>query len=123
MSHAKAALVTSGTATLETALFNVPEVACYKAGSLSYLIGKQLLTVKFISLVNLIVNRMLVKELIQGEFSPSNLEHELNQILFDEKRRKELMTGYSELRQKLGGPGASAKTAELILSYLQMEGK
>jgi lipid-A-disaccharide synthase len=109
LSHAKAALVTSGTATLETALFGVPEVVCYKGSPVSYWIGRQLVDVKFISLVNLVLDRPLVKELIQGELSPSNIEHELGEILFDEKRRKELLSGYRELKEKLGGRGPLKK--------------
>jgi lipid-A-disaccharide synthase len=118
LSIAKAALVTSGTATLETALFNVPEVVCYKGSPLSFWIGRQLVDVKYISLVNLILDRPLLKELIQQEFIAANLVHELNEILFDEKKRRELASGYKELKEKLGGAGASQKTAALILQQL-----
>lgn len=118
LSKSKAALVASGTATLETALFNVPEVVCYKGSAVSFWIGKQLVDIKYIALVNLILDRPLVKELIQSEFIPSNVEHELNEILFDDKRRKELMNGYGELKDKLGKTGASSTTASLILKQL-----
>ena len=83
-----AALVTSGTATLETALFNVPEVVCYKGGTLSYMIARQLVDVKYISLVNLIMDKEVVKELIQSELTTENLSAELEKILSEENRKK-----------------------------------
>ena len=115
LSKARAALVTSGTATMETALFNVPQVVCYKGSGLSYFIGKRLVDVKFIAMVNLIVDRLLVKELIQQELNPLNLKSELKKILFDEEKRKEIVDGYKELKEKLGGEGASVRTAKKIL--------
>ena len=115
---AKAALVTSGTATLETALFGVPEVVCYKGNSISYWIARQLIKVKYISLVNLIMDKIVVKELIQLEFNPSMLEKELNNILNNETTITQLKKDYTELVEKLGGSGASAKTAELMMHYL-----
>jgi len=108
-----AALVTSGTATLETALFKVPEVVCYKGGSISYMIARQLVNVKYISLVNLIMDKEVVKELIQSGLTTESLSAELEKILREEKR-KEIMSSYEELRTKLGGSGASARAAELI---------
>ncbi|PTX41695.1 lipid-A-disaccharide synthase [Christiangramia gaetbulicola] len=111
ISHA--ALVTSGTATLETALFKVPEVVCYKGSYISYHIAKRIINLDYISLVNLIMNREVVKELIQNEFNSKNLKIELKKIL-DEKTRKKIFGDYFELEQKLGGKGASKKTAELI---------
>ena len=116
--NAKAALVTSGTATLETALFGIPEVVCYKGNSISYWIARQLIKVKYISLVNLIMDKIVVKELIQLEFNPSLLEKELNNILHNETTITQLKKDYSELVEKLGGSGASAKTAELMMHYL-----
>lgn len=113
-----AALVTSGTATLETALFNVPEVVCYKGSYISYLIARNLIKVKFISLVNLIMDRELVRELIQGELTTKNLKTELDLLLKDLAKQAALSTGYEELKDKLGGGGASAKTAELVLKTL-----
>lgn len=113
-----AALVTSGTATLETALFNVPEVVCYKGSYISYLIARNLIKVKFISLVNLIMDRELVRELIQGELTTKNLKTELDLLLKDLAKQAALSTGYEELKEKLGGGGASAKTAELVLKTL-----
>lgn len=114
LSVATAALVTSGTATLETALFKVPEIVCYKTSSISYAIGKRLVKLKFISLVNLILDREVVKELIQNEFNTKNLEAELQKILNPEKQ-KEIAKSYQELEQVLGGKGASEKVAALIL--------
>jgi lipid-A-disaccharide synthase len=117
LSLSTAALVTSGTATLETALFKVPEVVCYKGNYISYLIAKQIITLKFISLVNLIMDREVVKELIQHEFKTKNLKAELKKIL-DDKHRKVLFNDYHELELKLGEAGASQKTAELIVKDL-----
>lgn len=114
LSVASAAMVTSGTATLETALFKVPEVVCYKGGEISYQIGKRLVNVKYISLVNLILDKEVVKELIQEEFNEKNLEDELFKIL-DHKHRDQIFDDYYELEQKLGGKGASDKTAKLII--------
>ena len=116
LSVAAAALVTSGTATLETALFKVPEVVCYKGNEISYQIGKRLVNIKFISLVNLILEREVVTELIQDEFNESNLENELFKIL-DHKHREEMFDQYYQLERKLGGKGASEKTAKLIIKY------
>ncbi len=115
---ASAALVTSGTATLETALFGVPEVVCYRGGMISYRIAKKLIKVKFISLVNLIMDREIVRELIQDELTVENMKVELQQLLGVEKR-KQMQSGFDELRQKLGGSGASRKAAESIYRFLQ----
>lgn len=109
-----AALVTSGTATLETALLNIPEVVCYKGGKISYHIARWLIKINFISLVNLIMDREVVKELIQDELNQKNLVSELKKIL-DPGFRTRLLEDYSELRRKLGGTGASAKAASIIL--------
>lgn len=118
LSISEAALVTSGTATLETALFDVPEVVCYRSSALSYYIGRLLVKVKFISLVNLIMDRTVVTELIQNDFNPDRLELELIRILNTE-HRQQLLDDYQLLKEKLGGGGASDKTADLILKYLK----
>ena len=118
LSKAKAALVTSGTATLETALFEVPEVVCYKGGNISYQIAKKLIKVKFISLVNLVMDKEIVKELIQDELNVENLFTELNKILMDKQLRLEMAENYLQLKEKLGGKGASAKTANFIYKDL-----
>ncbi len=110
----QAALVTSGTATLETALFKVPQVVCYKANWLSYQIAKRIITLKYISLVNLIMDKEVVKELIQDDLSAKNLKKELTKIL-DGKGRDNQLNAYDLLEQKLGGKGASEKAANLIV--------
>lgn len=114
LAHAEAALVTSGTATLETALFKVPEVVCYKGGWISYQIAKRIITLKYISLVNLIMDREVVKELIQDELNTKNLTRELRKLLQPDTRAK-ILADYGELEQKLGGSGASRKTAAAII--------
>ncbi len=114
LSIAHAALVTSGTATLETALFKVPEVVCYKGNWISYQIAKRVITLKYISLVNLIMDREVVTELIQNELNTANLKKELEKILNQEGRAK-MIEDFNLLETKLGGLGASEKTAELII--------
>ncbi|MCD9563507.1 lipid-A-disaccharide synthase [Tenacibaculum maritimum] len=114
LSIANTALVASGTATLETALFKVPQVVCYKGSSISYQIAKRIITLKYISLVNLIMDKEVVKELIQHDFTKENLRMELETILKGEERTR-LFLEYYELEQRLGGKGASQKTAKLII--------
>lgn len=118
LGQASAALVTSGTATLETALIGTPEVVCYKGGRISYLIARQVVKVKFISLVNLIMDKLVVKELIQKDLNRRNLKDELNLLLNDKEYRRMINHNYNELRLKLGGPGASAKAAALIVNFI-----
>ncbi len=112
-----AALVTSGTATLETALFKVPQVVCYKGGNLSYQIAKRIITLKFISLVNLIMDKEVVTELIQHDFNDKRLREELDKIL-DSDLRNRFFLDYYDLEKALGGRGASEKTAKLIYKGL-----
>ena len=118
LSVSNAALVASGTATLETALFKVPQVVCYKGGYISYQIAKRIITLKFISLVNLIMDKEVVTELIQDDFTKVNLKKELTKIL-DENYREKLFLNYSKLEKKLGGKGASSKVAKQIISNLK----
>lgn len=115
--HSHAALVTSGTATLETALFGVPQVVCYSGSAVSYAIARRIVDVKFISLVNLVMDRKVVTELIQNDFNPSRLETELNFIL-EEKNRRKIITDYYTLREKLGGKGASHRAALSLKNML-----
>jgi len=116
--QAKAALVTSGTATLETALFEVPEVVCYKGSNISYQIAKRLVKIKYIALVNLIMNKPVVKELIQDELTVENLRHELSQLLNDPERQRQLRQDYHELKQMLSAGGdASANAAHIIFKF------
>ena len=117
LSHATAALVTSGTATLETALLKVPEVVCYKGSWASYQIAKRIITLKYISLVNLIMDQEVVTELIQEECNTKNIKSELQKILTTDYR-KALLANYALLEDKLGGGGASQKTAQLIVRSL-----
>lgn len=115
--HAHAALVTSGTATLETALFKVPEVVCYKGSWISYQIAKRIITLKYISLVNLIMDEEIVTELIQDEMNPKRLKEELSKILQIENR-KIMLEKYNHLEKKLGGIGASEQVANLIIHQI-----
>ncbi len=116
--QSKAALVTSGTATLETALFGVPEVVCYKGSNISYQIGKRLIKIKFISLVNLIMNRLVVKELIQDEMNAKNLTIELSNLLNNIQVQQQLKSDYAELKSVLTqGGNASQKAAKSIFSF------
>ena len=118
LTHATAALVTSGTATLETALFGIPEVVCYKGGWISYSIARMLIKVNFISLVNLIMEREVVKELIQHELNTANLKKELRSIVSDQENISRMKSDFDALRKILGGSGASAKTASGIFRVL-----
>lgn len=114
LNNAYAALVTSGTATLETALFNVPQVVCYNANRFSYIIAKNIIKLKFISLVNLIMDKQVITELIQKDLNIKNLKIEFQNITNNASKRKEILDNYKKLHSKLGGSGASKKTAALI---------
>jgi lipid-A-disaccharide synthase len=114
-----AALVTSGTATLETALIGIPQIVCYKANTISYQIARRLVDLEFISLVNLIMNEEVVKEMIQNDFNITNLVKELKEITENDYYRAEILEKYKLLRKKLGGTGASAKAAETIIEFLK----
>lgn len=117
LSQATAALVTSGTATLETALFGVPQVVCYKGSAISYQIAKRLIRIKYISLVNLIMDKPVVKELIQHDFNVQQVKAELNAILSDEIRKQQISDDYRELKELLQhGGNASEKAAAIIVS-------
>ncbi len=114
---AHAALVTSGTATLETALFKVPQTVCYKGNFISYYIARKIIKIKYISLVNLILDKPLIKELIQNDFNINALKQEFEKISLDQNYRNYLEDEYNQLKIKLGGKGASEKTAQLIIEY------
>ncbi len=116
--EAEAALVASGTATLETALFKVPQVVCYAASPVSYWIARSVIQVKYISLVNLILDKPSVRELIQGDFNPVDTRLQLQKILEDKATREQLESDYQELSEILGRPGASEKTAKLMVEDL-----
>lgn len=115
--HAKAALVSSGTATLETGLLNVPQVVCYRSSFLTYQIAKWLVKLKYISLVNLILDREVVKELIQEAFNVKEVTKHLKYVL-SESGQKKLKKDYQELQAALGTGGASKKTAQLIIDAM-----
>jgi lipid-A-disaccharide synthase len=111
---ATAAVVTSGTATLETGLIGTPQVVCYKTAPLSYAIARLLIRVRFISLVNLILDRLLVDELIQRKCTVIHLEESLSAILSDHRRIGEITRGYGELDRELDSPDAPAIAASVI---------
>ncbi|MCC8424308.1 lipid-A-disaccharide synthase [Mucilaginibacter sp. UR6-11] len=117
LSNAYAAVVASGTATLEAALFNVPQIVVYKGNPISITIARWVVKIKYISLVNLIVNRGIVKELIQQDCTPARIGTELDLILNNNDYRQNILADYDLLDEKMGSPGASAKTAALIIKY------
>lgn len=117
LNNAYAAIVTSGTATLETALFNIPQVVLYKGSTISITIARLVIKVKFISLVNLIMNSVIVKELIQQDCNPQKISSELALITNDAVYRQTMLDNYKKLHEKMGEPGASGRTAGLILKY------
>jgi lipid-A-disaccharide synthase len=121
LQHSDVALVTSGTATLETALFRVPQVVCYyvKAGKIASFIFRHFFHTPYISLVNLIAGREVVQELFGARFSRKPIEEELGRILYDKKYRDQMLQGYDEIIQVLGKPGASQRTASLIIQSLK----
>jgi lipid-A-disaccharide synthase len=121
LQHSRAALVTSGTATLETSLFRVPQVVCYYvvAGPLASFIFRNFFHTKYISLVNLIAGREVVQELFGARFSYQQIHDELGKILHDTAYRQQMLDGYDEIIQMLGKPGASQRTAELIYQSLK----
>lgn len=120
--HARAALVASGTATLEAALFDVPQAVCYRASTISYQLARWLVNVKYISLVNLVMDREVVRELIQKNFNEQVLTHELDRLLHDEAYRDAMKEDYRALRLKLGGSGASRKAADIIYKLVEPHG-
>ena len=118
LSASEAAVVTSGTATLETALLGIPEVVCYKGSKISYHIAKRLIKINYISLVNLIMDKEVVKELIQDECNPANINRVLKAILPGGSKRDEMLLEYEELKKKLGEGGASRKVAQSLLKTI-----
>lgn len=115
MSHAEAGIIKSGTSTLECALFKLPQVICYKSGALSIRIAKLLVDIKYIGLPNIIMDKPLVKELIQNDFNVKNITDELNKLLRDNDYRNNIINGYTQLSEHLGGMGASKRLAEEIV--------
>lgn len=119
LASSEAAVVTSGTATLETALLDIPEVVCYKASPISYAIAKRLVKIKFISLVNLIMDREVVRELIQYECNARQINEELKLLLKGGAKREKVLADYEIMRQNLGGGGASEKVAQSLLKTIR----
>jgi lipid-A-disaccharide synthase len=118
----EAGIIKSGTSTMEAALFNVPQVVCYRGGQLSYLIARLLVrNIQYISMVNLIMGKEVVKELIQNDFNEKNLRKELDQLLNDTSYRNRILNDYQIMRKTLGGAGASKKLAEKIYYSLKSE--
>ncbi len=117
LSNSVAALVTSGTATLETALMNVPQIVCYRGNAVSYEIARRIVKVDYISLVNLIARRSVVKELIQNDFTRESLDRELKQLL-QPGNREPVLKGYRQVKDMLGGSGASGRAAAKMVQYL-----
>jgi lipid-A-disaccharide synthase len=118
---AEAALVTSGTATLETALLNVPEVVCYKTSAFSYAVARRLIRVRFISLVNLIMDNEVVRELIQEELNENQLVKELGSLLAGGGKREQQLQNYETLHRLVGGAGASERAGRLMVGYLKQK--
>jgi len=117
LKNADAAIVASGTATLETALFHVPQVVVYKGNSISISIARMVVKIKFISLVNLIMDKLVVRELIQQDCTPENIGAELDLLVNNADYRSAMLSNYRQLDERMGEPGASAKTADLIIRY------
>jgi lipid-A-disaccharide synthase len=119
MQYATAGIIKSGTSTLESALFELPQVVCYKTGNVSFSIAKKLVNVKYISLVNLIMDKPIVKELIQQDFTAENILEELTNILQNTDYKNNILNNYKLLYNQLGGTGASARAAELLYNDLK----
>jgi len=116
--HSEAAIVTSGTATLETAILNIPELVCYKGDAFSYQIAKRLIKIKYISLVNLVMNKEVIKEIIQYDMTVEKISNELEQILQNDVYKQTMLNNFEEMRKILGGEGASKRTAKIIINSL-----
>ncbi len=121
LQNAHAAIVASGTATLETAMFHVPQVVVYKGNAITIGIARALIQIRFISLVNLIMDKLVVKELIQGDYTTETVKTELDLLLHDAAYRTAMLQNYNELDIRMGSAGASAKTAGLIIQYAQKQ--
>lgn len=121
LQHARAAVVTSGTASLETALLRVPQMVCYKTGTVTYKILKRLLKIEYISIANLILKKMVFREFIQHEMNADNMATELEKLLNDGHYRQRMLQDYDRLEQMLGGPGTSGRVAKAMYAHLVVE--
>lgn len=119
MRHSRAAVVNSGTASLECALIGTPQVVVYSGAAINFLIGKMIIKINFISLGNLILNRDCFRELMQFYFTPDNILHEVRRMLEDSAYRDEMLSGYQEIRIALGGSGASASVAKAMIDEIR----
>ena len=117
LNNAQAAIVASGTATLETALFHVPQVVVYKGNPIFITVARIVVKTRFISLVNLIMDKLIVKELIQDDCSPQTIDAELDKLLKNKSYRQQMLDDYRQLDKRMGEPGASEHTANLIIKY------
>ena len=117
--HAAAAVVNSGTASLETALIGTPQVVAYKGAAINFVIAKQIIKIRFISLGNLILNRTCFRELLQFYFTPDNVLQEVLRMIEDTEYRENMLAGYQEIRNALGGRGASAAVAKAMIEELR----
>ena len=117
--HAAAAVVNSGTASLETALIGTPQVVAYKSAAINFVIAKQIIKIRFISLGNLILNRTCFRELLQFYFTPDNVLQEVLRMIEDTEYRENMLAGYQEIRNALGGRGASAAVAKAMIEELR----
>jgi len=118
LNNAEAALVTSGTATLETALFNVPQVVCYKPGFVTYHLLKRIISIKYICMVNLILDKMAVQELIESDLNEARITQEL-ELAMSEPRRSQILADYNRMHEMLGGEGASKRVTDLMIEDLE----
>ena len=121
LNNSYCAVVTSGTATLETALFNIPEVVCYKANAISFFAAKYLVKIEYISLVNLILKEKAVVELLQDKWNEECLEKEFKKICFDETYREQMQYLFNKLKNLLGDSGASSSIAQSIIDDLNIK--
>jgi len=119
LNASEAAIVTSGTATLETGILNIPQVVCYKTSGVSYAIAKRLIKIKYISLVNLIMDKEVVKELIQHECNSAAIQNEINSLLIGGNNREKMLNDYAKMREILGSAGASKKVAHSLLKTIR----
>ncbi len=118
MRNSRAAVVNSGTASLECALIGTPQVVAYRTAALNYMIARMIIKVKYISLGNLILNRTCFKELLQDYFTADNVLYEVRRLIEDDFYRDEMLNGYKEIRSSLGGSGASAAVARAMIQEL-----
>lgn len=116
--HAEAAVINSGTASLEAALIGTPQVVAYKGAEINFVIAKQIIKIRFISLGNLILNRTCFRELLQYYFTPDNVLEEVRRLIEDKEYRQTMLEGYQEIRDALGGKGASAAVAKAMINEM-----